>query len=702
MSSQYILCSGGKQNMIECAWDNYKKCTRNGLMVWNCLLFLIFILPLLNCNAYFNTLYNGKTAYREAQILHNKRMNTFPDSILVTAPTEAATKYERAIEKSIKVVESFPKKKKWHDDALMLMGKSYYFKKDFQKAIRRLKEIQTDFPHSPFIPETYIYIGRCQIEEGRLDKAEETLQIALTRYPHFNDNQQITMLLVEIAIRRGGRSEAIKLLEKALKTTHSDSRRFNLVLRISQLYIDMKQYQKAIPLLLSLQRKKDFPEQSYRLDACLLVCFMETNRLSDALQLASTMASSRLYQSHNDEILYKKGIILKRMEKFDDAIDVFKIVCKGMDSTSVMYDTSSFRSKSYYELGLIYQLKKGVYKQASEYFQLASKSIDTAVNTHALRRLNAMKRLDSLRNIINSTKPDSQKYDRMIMIGELFRFDLEEPDSAYSEFIRLGNDTSASKEKIAKALCTAAIIAHDDKKDTIHADSLFRHIIDRFPQSKYAQLAQKNLKVEVTIKTRQDSALIAYKSAEEQFFKENDVKGAIRSFYEIFRQYPELDIAPKSLYAAAWYADNVLEKKITAKTLYDKICEKYKESIYCRNAAEPRIKTVRDTLAALDALRKKLESIKKNRKNNNDKKMIKRLTSDSLEVTKTTPEESDLVNNGEFAKPHDNSEIDTLNKFTSDVKKTENISQIKKDVDTVSTLPSTSIEQKPVRDSLAY
>ncbi len=679
--------------------NDHKKSTWNYSWVWNCLIFFIFLLPLLNCNAYFNTLYNGKIAYREAQILHNKRMKAFPDSLLVTAPTDAATKYERAIEKSIKVVETFPKKKKWHDDALMLMGKSYYYKKDFQKAIRKLKEIQTDYPHSPFIPETYIYIGRCQIEEGKLDKAEETLQIALSRYPHFDYNQQITMLLVEIAIRREGRSEAINLLEKAMKTSHSDSRRFDIVLRISQLYIDMKQYQKAIPLLLSVQRKKDFPEQSYRLDACLLGCFMETNRLSDALQLASAMASSRLYQPHNDELLYKKGIILKRMENFDDAIDVFKIICKNMDSTTVNYDTSSFRGKAYYELGLIYQLKKGLYKNASEYFQMASKSKDTAVITPALRRLNAMKLLDSLRNNVNSVKPDSQKSDRMIMIGELFRFDLEEPDSAYSEFIRLGNDTAAGKDIIAKALCTAAIIAHDDKKDSIHADSLFRSIIQRFPQSEYAQLAQKNLKVEVTIKTRQDSALIAYKSAEEQFFKENDIKGAIRSFYEIYRQYPELEIAPKSLYAAAWYADNVLEKKTTAKTLYDKICEKYKESIYCKNAAEPRIKTVRDTLAALDVLRKRLESQNKDVKSNIPKQKMTGLAKDSLETVKTPSQESDLLNNGEFP---ENSEINTLHKFTSAVPESVNISNLKRGADTVSTPPSTHTEQKPGKDSLAH
>lgn len=562
----------------------------------------------IGCNAYLNTLYNGKNAYNEARMLHQKKSRNFPDSMLVSPPQDAITKYERTVEKSIKVVESFPKKKKWHDDALILMGKSYYYKKDFQKAIRRFRELQTEFPLSKYVPESYIFTGMCHIEEGNYDKAEDVINLVMSKYPERDKNQQLTMLLVEIAVRREGRSEAIMLLEKSLKSAKSVGKKMEIILRISQLYIDMKQFDKAIPLLKTAQRKKDYPEQSYRLDKNLYICLRETGNLTDALKQISTMASSRLYSAHEDEMVYEKGIVYKELTKYDDAIDVFKMLCKNIDSTTIKKDTTTFKSKAFYQLGLIYQLKMKDYKKATEYYTLAAAGTDTVARPNALRRVTAMRKLDSLRNVKSAV--DTLRERRLMMIGEIFRFDLDEPDSASREYLRIYADSTINRELAAKALSSAAFITKDELRDSVKADSLFRIILDKYPVSIYAKIAQKELNLPLTVLTRPDSAYIAFKEAEELFYDKNDVKGAIQSFYALAKKYSELDIAPKALYAAAWYSDNVLQKKSTAKTLYEKICELYRTSVYCSTSADIKIKTLRDTLAILNEAKKREESIR--------------------------------------------------------------------------------------------
>ena len=106
---------------------------------------------------------------------------------------------------------------------------------------------------------------------------------------------------------------------------------------------------------------------------------------------------------------------------------------------------------------------------------------------------------------------------------------------------------------------------------------------------------------------------------------------AIKAYYDIYRQYPDLDIAPKSLYVAAWLSDNVLQKNQTAKTLYEKVCEKYPQSIYCTREAQPKIKIVQDTLEALQAARKEMELQKAKLTNaEKNKKTPQSSTSDSL------------------------------------------------------------------------
>jgi hypothetical protein len=76
------------------------------------------------CSTYFNMFYNAQSAFDEAYAIHKKSMRNFPDSIVTQPPQDARTKYDRAIEKALKMLESFTKDKKWHDDAFLLLCRS--------------------------------------------------------------------------------------------------------------------------------------------------------------------------------------------------------------------------------------------------------------------------------------------------------------------------------------------------------------------------------------------------------------------------------------------------------------------------------------------------------------------------------------------------------------------------------------------------
>ena len=569
--------------------------------------YLLFsaLLPVLSCTAYFNTYYNAETAFREGLRLHKKILRNYPDSLVVTPPAEIASKYDRTITKTVKVFEAFPKGKKWHDDALLLMGKAHFYKKENEKAIRRFRQLEQDFPKSELLPEAYLYMGMAYIESDNLDKAEEILTTAEKRFPKLNEKQQITLLLINIAIRREGKSQAIALLEKTRKSIRSEELRIDLLLRTAELYIDLNQYDKAIVLLKKAPRKKKFPLQSFRIDRALFTCYRAVDSLQLAMELLVSMLGQKQYYQYRDELLYYQGAIFNEMGKTDEAVRIFKKLTADIDTTTAATDTSSFKGRALIELALIYQKQMEDYKKAQSYLTLASKVQDTTSKKFAQKRLSAFERLIKLRE--EAVKGDSAVSHRSFAIGELFRFELDEPDSAYDEFLRLARDTAVDTAIIPKALCQAALIARDELGDTVACDSIFKQIIKRYPASEYAKTGQEELQLKVTIKTRQDSAWDAYTAAERLFYHENDVKGAIRAFFELSKKYPELPLAPKSLFAAAWFSDNILYKNLTAKKLYERICDKYPKSEYCTEQAKPRIKIVVDTLAKLDQLRRENE-----------------------------------------------------------------------------------------------
>ncbi len=589
--------------------------------------FSIWVIPsifiLINCNAYLNTFYNAEVIFKEANEAHKKEMQKFPDSLPAPA-SDISTKYEKVIEKSIKVLETYNKKKKWHDDALFLMARAYYYKKDMLKAIRRLNELQQNFPTSPFIPRSYLYMAKAYIEDGNLGKAEEIIEMILQKYPSLDAQQEVSLLLVDIAIKRGGSSQAILLLEKAYESAKTEKKRMELILKLSELYIEMKQYSKAILLLEKTPRNKNLPEQSYRMDRVLLDSYMETDSLQKALALADVMKSKKIYENYRDEILFKKAMVLSRLGRYDEAIDILKELTINLDSSTVASDTSQIRARALYELAVLYQKKKNDMENADKYFTLSSLSRDTLNKEISKKRISALEKLKKLRESNDSL--DGPPLSRKYKIAELFKYELDVPDSAYYHYLELVKDSSADSEFVPKAISAAAMVARDQMNDTLKADSLFKLLISRFPATELAKDAQKQLGVKVTIKTRQDSAYEEFCRAEDLLYKKGDVKGAVQIYYSIYRNYPDLPIAPKSLYVAALLTDEKLEKNRTAKMLYEKICEKYAESEYCKDHAKHKIKIAEDTLKALQARKSNEEKFQKRSKSQKNKAV-----NDSLE-----------------------------------------------------------------------
>ena len=100
--------------------------------------FSIILLLFAGCNlwqnftTYFNLYYNTKTLFREAEdeIFLQKR-DLFETEPLVI-PGTANTKLTKVIEKSSKILQ-FNSNSDYVDDALLMLGKSFYYQKNYQK-----------------------------------------------------------------------------------------------------------------------------------------------------------------------------------------------------------------------------------------------------------------------------------------------------------------------------------------------------------------------------------------------------------------------------------------------------------------------------------------------------------------------------------------------------------------------------------------
>ena len=137
------------------------------------LLFIgLLVLSIFGC-AYFNTYYNAKRYYNKAYHETVRNRTGKPSS-------KEKTNYEKAIEKSLKLIQYYPKSK-YVDDALFILGKSYFYTQEYHKARRKFLELKVNYPESKFTLDNQLWLARSDLEMEQFFDAEQTLNNLLTQ-----------------------------------------------------------------------------------------------------------------------------------------------------------------------------------------------------------------------------------------------------------------------------------------------------------------------------------------------------------------------------------------------------------------------------------------------------------------------------------------------------------------------------------------
>jgi tetratricopeptide (TPR) repeat protein len=600
---------------------------------------------------YFNVFYNAKASYDTAYSAHRKLLKNNPDSVITALPADIQSNYDHAIEKASKVFDEYPKKVKWHDDALFLMGRANYYKGEYEKSLRNFTQLQEDFPASPFIPEAALYKGRAYLQLGSLDRAEQTFSFVLENYPHVNDNEEVSLLLVEISLRREGKAMALDLLEKTVAQVKSTEKKIDLIIKIARLSMDLKRYDKAIALLKSCPRNNKYSDKMFLIDCTLIGCYEVKDSLSAAMNLTNKMLHNKIYGSHVPEILLKKASIYAKMGKFDDAIAMYSSIAevyapapaatasatadgKTMPAVTTpaaptktpaastappitAFSASASASgqasvgTALFELGMIYQVHKGDFVKAKEYFTRAiSTAQDTAVRASATLRVKSIDSLfafQALKDTTDTLKGAGKRNALDFKIGELFWLEMNLPDSALVHFKRLAITGDSLRPK---ALYSASYIYLSALRDTAEADSFYSVLLKDYPSNEYAKKAQQERGEKITVHTRLDSAQDAFSSAESLYCDVNDPEAAAAAFLNAYYAFPHCEPGYKALYASAWINDEALNNNKTAYRLYRMLCDSFPKSETCLNSVKPKLKAVSDSLAARRSRRKGSGSIK--------------------------------------------------------------------------------------------
>ncbi|MEM6648077.1 MAG: tetratricopeptide repeat protein, partial [Bacteroidota bacterium] len=282
-----------------------------------------------NFTAYYNKFYQAKKLYGEGVAsveVPDERVDRDRFLNIFTAPTGSAgaRSFDEAVQKSADVLRDKPTSK-WVDDALLLIGKSYYYLKTNVGAEQKFDEVIE--LGGALEDEARFWKARTLIAQGTggsLERAFEHLQESLNRDGLSRRWEPMLLLaLSELHVQRSEWAPAADALQQSLDTVRDRQLGGRAQFLLGQVLEQLGRYDEAIAAYERVARFKPLYELSYAAQYSAVRVQGEHGDGDLALRQLRRMERDDKNFSYETELAYLRGHILQAQGRYLDAEDVY-------------------------------------------------------------------------------------------------------------------------------------------------------------------------------------------------------------------------------------------------------------------------------------------------------------------------------------------------------------------------------------------
>lgn len=554
-----------------------------------------------NTVSYFNAYYNAEKLFGEAEDealtfrLAQRGQKAAPGTPLQTVPANTRTKFTQVIDKCSSIL-SFHESSALVDDALLLIGKSYFYQGEYLKAERKFEELLAKYPEGPLTMETELWLLRSYAKNG---KREEGLQLGEVLFAAATEDGEDDVagqaLLVMAELERPSDPErCMQHLSQAVRLLDDDLDCATAQAELGDVLRSLGRNEEAAEAYLAVP---DITSDTYiRFYAIVSAArtYGSLKRYEDALELVEELLDDYSFAPHWNEIRFEVAEAKERLGWLDQAVVDYEYI----DTTSAR---TEFGTRSAFRRGWILEHSYGNYTAAQAAYARASaftvagvsplaKQRETALGRHsALHRQMAV--IDSILSAPPEEVPDSvakarpapnpdslaaQKVKAQFGLAELFYSDLEVPDSAVY-YYRLVLAAPPDTGRTPRVLYIMADLSRTQNLG-MSPDSLYQVIMRDYPTSPYALASQDALGIPRE-KPVEDPARALYVDAE-SLLEQGNYPDAIAAFEQIIELHPTSDYAARSRYAIGWMYEYVLALPDSALSQYKTLVADYGSSSF--------------------------------------------------------------------------------------------------------------------------
>lgn len=493
--------------------------------------------------------------------------------------------YEKAINKASKVLTFHPKSK-YVDDALYIIGKSYYSLEEYQKADRKFKELVVNFPKSKFIPKAYFCMGMSHFHLEDYAKAQEAYGEVLKIPKKKELKDQASFMLAEIAYKEQDYPKAIELYQQMLSQYRKSEKSAQAQLQIGECHFQLEDYQAAAAAFEMVEKHHPDAETYYLAKFRRGESLYLSGKQEPGLAVFRKLGEDERYFHHQAAVKLKIAEGEHQLGRRDRAMKTYEEVIESHPRTEES-------AQAYYELGRIHQLELLDLTKAKEMFdKCKTEKPSSDVANEALARSAEIAKLKSYREQLADSLSEAGA-ETQFLLAEALLLDMGQPDSALQEYMDLVAREPES-HYAPKALYAAAYIYREFKADTTEALDLYERITREYPTSEYALVAADSLGMELAIADSLNLGAL-FEHAQDLLFNRGDPDSALLLLFEVEARFPQSEYAPQAAFTRAWIVDTYLFPEDSSGIYaYQEIIEKYPDTEFAQ-AAKGRLGLTRKT-----------------------------------------------------------------------------------------------------------
>lgn len=425
---------------------------------------------------YFNTFYNARKAFKSAEATYHGEADSRRGPRINTA------EYRQAIDKSLKVIENYPNSK-YVDDALYVVGVSYFRLGEYIRAERRIRELLASYPESEYAKQVTLYLAQSKLEIGEQEdamvlfkeifekdyakKVKSEAALALGDYYHDAEDYERSRSYYRAVRDSLGAQAGIIRSQRAI----ADS------------YFETYEFGEALGAYLQLLGLDPGLDDRYHALFQAAQCSYRMLRVEDGLDYLTELATDDVYFD-------SLGVLKMKIAEGYEIADDLALAEATYDEIVAEVTKSYLVAEAYYRLGLIYQYEYDDLDQAKKFYDeavTANRASDAG--TLALQKSSDIGKLDVYaRSEALDTSATQEMIDRaaktQYLLAELYWFQLNKPDSAMKEMEYL-LEAFPDSRVAPEALIALGDMHRDYLLDTITGDSLFRRVLTEYPRSDY-------------------------------------------------------------------------------------------------------------------------------------------------------------------------------------------------------------------------